>query len=280
MAVQLIIDSACDLMEPEANALGVTLIPMPITFGDQEYLSGVNITQGKFYELLVTSKNLPTTSQPSPYNYQQAFHQVREKGDQAVVICMSSALSGTYQSVKLIAQDYEDCVWVVDSLNVTIGERLLLDYAITLREQGFSAPALAAKLEDAKQRLCVFGIVETLDYLVKGGRLSKAAGAAGTLLGIRPILTVKDGALQVVCKARGAKAAYTALNKLIADEKRDESLPAMTGHTGIDEAELNAYLATTDGGWDALPKGIVGSTVGTHTGPHLLCVGFFKKGAH
>lgn len=276
MAVQLIIDSASDLTREEAKALGVKLIPIPINFGEQEYLSGVNITQEEFYNKLASCKELPTTSQPAPYEFEKAFREVKEAGDEAVVLCISSALSGTYQSARAIAQDYSDCVWVVDTLSVTIGQRLLLDYALQLREKGYNAKRLAEEIENAKTRLTVYGIVNTLDYLVKGGRLSKAAGAAGTLLGIRPVLTVRDGVLQVISKARGIKAAHAALNKLVEETTQDTNMPSMVAHTGTDDADLTAFLESADLKWSMVPRGIVGSTVGTHTGPHLICLGYFK----
>ena len=276
MAVQLIIDSASDLTAEEAKALGVKLIPIPINFGKQEYLSGVNITQEEFYNKLASCKELPTTSQPAPYEFEKAFQEVKDAGDEAVVLCISSALSGTYQSARAIAQEYSDCVWVVDTLSVTIGQRLLLDYALQLRGKGYNAQRLAEEIENAKTRLTVYGIVNTLDYLVKGGRLSKAAGAAGTLLGIRPVLTVRDGVLQVISKARGVKAAHAALNKLVEETPQDPNMPAMIAHTGTDEADLTAFLETADLKWSMVKRGIVGSTVGTHTGPHLVCLGYFK----
>lgn len=276
MAVQLIIDSASDLTAEEAKALGVKLIPIPINFGKQEYLSGVNITQEEFYNKLASCKELPTTSQPAPYEFEKAFQEVKDAGDEAVVLCISSALSGTYQSARAIAQEYSDCVWVVDTLSVTIGQRLLLDYALQLRGKGYNAQRLAEEIDNAKTRLTVYGIVNTLDYLVKGGRLSKAAGAAGTLLGIRPVLTVRDGVLQVISKARGVKAAHAALNKLVEETPQDPNMPAMIAHTGTDDADLTAFLETADLKWSMVPRGIVGSTVGTHTGPHLICLGYFK----
>ena len=266
MAVQLIIDSASDLTAEEAKALGVKLIPIPINFGEHEYLSGVNITQEEFYNKLASCKELPTTSQPAPYEFEKAFQEVKDAGDEAVVLCISSALSGTYQSAIAIAQEYSDCVWVVDTLSVTIGQRLLLDYALQLREKGYNAQRLAEEIENAKTRLTVYGIVNTLDYLVKGG----------TLLGIRPVLTVRDGVLQVISKARGVKAAHAALNKLVEETPQDPNMPAMIAHTGTDDADLTAFLETADLKWSMVPRGIVGSTVGTHTGPHLICLGYFK----
>ena len=156
MAVQLIIDSASDLTLEEAKALGVKLIPIPINFGEQEYLSGVTITQEEFYNKLASCKELPTTSQPAPYEFEKAFQEVKDAGDEAVVLCISSALSGTYQSARAIAQDYPDCIWVVDTLSVTIGQRLLLDYALQLREKGYNAKRLAEEIEKLSNELSWF----------------------------------------------------------------------------------------------------------------------------
>lgn len=277
MSVKLIIDSACDLMRSQAEELGVTLIPMPISFVEQEYLGGVTISPEAFYPLLSAATQLPTTSQPSPYAFEQAFSKVQADGDQAVVLCMSSRLSGTYQSARLIAQDYPDCIWVVDTLSVTIGQQLLLEVAISMRDQGATAEAIANAMEQLKHRVCLCGIIETLDYLVKGGRMSAAAGAVGTLLGIRPVIAVKDGALTVVEKARSKKA-FAALTKYIQRFGIDSALPALCGYTGTDPANLNAYLDSCADLWPqgSPPSRIIGSVIGTHTGPHLLAVAFLQ----
>lgn len=279
MAVILIIDSGCDLDKAQAQQLDVTLIPMTVRFGDKEYLSGVTLTKEVFYNQLAESEELPTTSQPTPYDFEQVFQQVISAGNEAVVLCISSALSGTYQSACIAADGYEDCIHVVDSKAVSVAQKILLDYAISLRGQGLCASKIAAALEEKKESVCAFGAVDTLEYLIKGGRLSKAAGAVGSMLGIRPVLSLSDGTLNVAGKARGLKAAISMTNKLMEDTGIDFSMPFGVGYTGNDPTVTEAYLSSNDSVWadHAVPVYHVGSTVGTHTGPGLFIAAFFKK---
>ena len=279
MAVKLIIDAGCDLTQAEANSIGVTLIPMTIHFDNREYRSGIDISNEEFYHLLEKCKELPTTSQPTPYEYEVVFQKVRACGDEAVVLCVSSALSGTYQSAMIAAADYSDCIHVVDTQAVTVAQRILLNYALSLKKHGASAIEIAAELERKKKDVCVFGAVDTLEYLIRGGRLSKAAGAVGSVLGVRPILCLSDGALSVAAKARGAKAAISMTHQLTADIGVDHAMPVAIGYTGNDPAVVEPYLEASNSVWggQAIPVYNVGSTVGTHTGPGLFIVSFFKK---
>lgn len=279
MAVKLIIDAGCDLNKEQAEALGVILVPMTIRFGDNEYRSGIDISNEDFYNELAASKELPTTSQPTPYDFEMIYQQVKDAGDEGVVLCVSSALSGTYQSACIAANGFEDCIYVVDTRTVSVAQRILLDYAISFMHNGNCAKEIAAELEEKKADVRAFGAVETLEYLIKGGRLSKAAGAVGSVLGIRPVLCLSDGALEVAGKARGAKAAVTLLHDLIADIDIDFSMPYCVGYTGNDPHVIDAYLDASNSalkGRELTPVN-VGSTVGTHTGPGLFIVAFFKK---
>lgn len=279
MAVRLITDSGCDLSAAQAKELGVILVPMTVHFGVEEYRSGIDLSTDEFFDKLAQVKELPTTSQPTPMAFEEEYKKIRDSGDQAVVICISSALSGTYQSAVIAAEDYADCVWVVDTLNVTIGQRLLLQYALELTRQDLNAAEIVQILESQKGRICVIGAVDTLTYLIKGGRLSMAAGLAGTVLGIRPVLTVKDGALAVLGKARGAKAANALVNNTIQELGIDFSMPGLIGYTGKDRSIADNYLANPENPWvgRSMPICAIGSTIGTHTGPGLLGVAFFKK---
>ena len=279
MSVRIIIDSGCDLNQAEARALGVTLIPMTIHFGNREYRAGIDLTNEEFYKLLAEATELPTTSQPTPYDFETAFQNVKDSGDEAVVLCISSALSGTYQSAMIAAADYSDCVYVVDTRAVTVAQRLLLEYAIALRNHGAGAREIASEVERKKGEVCAFGAVETLEYLIKGGRLSKAAGTVGSVLGIRPVLCLSDGALEVAGKARGAKGAITMTHNLIAQIGVDFTMPVGLGYTGSDPAVAEPYLSVPNSVWNGhdIPVYNVGSTVGTHTGPGLFLVAFFKK---
>lgn len=279
MAVVLITDSGCDLDAVQAQQSNITLVPMTVRFGDTEYLSGVNLSNEEFYTKLTESKELPTTSQPTPYDFEKAFQKIKNAGDEAVVLCVSSALSGTYQSACIAADGLEDCIHVVDSKAVSVAQRILLDYAVLLKEQGLTAKQIAAELEEKKACVCAYGAVDTLEYLIKGGRLSKASGAVGSMLGIRPVLTLCKGALEVAGKARGPKAAVSTTNRLIGEAGVDFSMPYGIGYTGNDPTVTEAYLTAADSVWAdrTVPVYQIGSTVGTHTGPGLFMAAFFKK---
>ena len=279
MAVKLIIDTGCDLNQHQATELGVYLIPMTVRFGNQEYRSGFDLSNEDFYAQLSKAAELPTTSQPTPYDFEAAYRSIKEAGDEAVVLCVSSALSGTYQSAMIAAAEYADCIHVVDTQAVTVGQRLLLDYAITLRNHGANAKEIAQEVNRKKADICVYGAVDTLEYLIKGGRLSKAVGAVGTVLGIRPVLYLADGALAVAGKARGAKAAISLTHDLVSKVGIDFSMPVGVGYTGNDPSVVEPFLCAPNSVWNEqqVPIYNIGSTVGTHTGPGLFLVAFFRK---
>ena len=279
MAVKLIIDAASDLTMEQAKELGVTLIPMTVRFGKDEYRSGVDISNEEFYNRLTTEKELPTTSQPTPLDCEEEYQKVAEAEDEAVVLCVSSALSGTYQSACIAADGLEDRIFVVDTRAVSVAEKLLLDYAIALRNHGADAREIASELEKKKEDIRVFGAVETLEYLIKGGRLSKAAGAVGSVLGIRPILHLVDGTLEVAGKARGPKAAITMTHNFISDVGIDFTMPCGFGYTGNDPEVLTPFLNAPNSAFvnHDVPVYNIGSTAGTHTGPGLFLAAFFKK---
>ena len=279
MAVKLIIDAGCDLNEEQAKALDVLLVPMTIRFGSEEYRAGFDISHEEFYRKLSQAKELPTTSQPTPYDFEQAFQSVVDSGDDAVVLCISSALSGTYQSACIAAAEFEDRIYVIDTRAVSIAQKILLDYAIVLKNAGHNAKEIAAAIDEKKQDVCAYGAVDSLEYLIKGGRLSKAAGAVGSVLGIRPVLRLEDGALTVAGKARGPKAAIAMTHDLVADVGIDYSMPTGIGYTGNDPLVTVPYLEAPNSVWKdhKIPLYHVGSTVGTHTGPGLFITAFFKK---
>lgn len=279
MAVKLIIDAGCDLSMQQAKNLGVTLVPMTIHFGNEEYHAGVDLSHEEFYRKLTASKELPTTSQPTPYDFETVYQQVKAGGDEAVVLCISSALSGTYQSAIIAADGFEDCIYVVDTRAVSIAQKILLDYAISLKKHGASAKEIAAEIERKKADVCAYGAVDTLEYLIRGGRLSKAAGAVGSVLGIRPVLFLCDGALAVAGKARGAKGAVTMTHSLISEVGVDFSMPMGVGYTGNDPHVIDPFMEAPNCVWKDHDVSVsnVGSTVGTHTGPGLFITAFFKK---
>ena len=277
MSLKIITDSASDYscLDPRVSKL-----PLSVLFGDTEYLDGETLTNQEFYEKLIETDQLPTTSQIPPARFQEAFRKVKENGDEAIVITISSKLSGTYQSAVIAADDFEDCIHVVDSLNVTIGEQLLIDHALQLADQGHSAAEITAILEEEKHQIHLIALLDTLEYLKKGGRISAATAFAGTLLSMKPVISIQSGEVQMMGKARGSKMGNNLLVQYI--EKNggvDFSRPYRLGYTGLDDKLLQKYIQDSSALWadktDSLPISSVGSTIGTHSGPGAIAVAFF-----
>ena len=264
MSVRIIVDSTTDL--PEQTVRRVTVVPLTIHFGEQQYVSGVDIDARKFYEMLVEGDVLPTTSQPTPYAFTQVFQEAVDAGDTVVCITVSSKLSGTYQSACIAAADFPGKVFVVDSLTVAIGGGILTEYALSLTDKGMDAEEMA--------------LLDTLEYLKKGGRISSAVAFAGGLLNIKPVIAVADGEVKMLGKARGSKQG----NNLLVQEIDkaggvDFEKPLLLGYTGLSDALLQKYIVDSAALWqgkvEQLPVSIVGSVVGTHAGPGAVAVAFF-----
>ena len=282
MAIQIVIDSASDFDRQEAQRKGLCFLPLTIEWEGKVYRDQVDISSREFYEKLVETDALPTTAQLSPNDYSEAFARLTANGDTVVVIALASKLSGTCQSAVIAAQDYPGQVLVVDSENVTMGEQLLIRYALRLREQGVDAPALVEELERAKRRIRVIAAVDTLEYLKRGGRVSSVTAFAGTLLGIKPVVAVINGEVEVIGKARGSKKANNMLTELIEQHGGvDFSMPYVLGFTGMSDALLQKYIADSAHLWqehtDSLPVTAIGSVIGTHVGPGAVGVAFFSK---
>ena len=282
MSVKLISDSACDMTQQEAKELGVIILPLKTMIDGVEYLDGVTITTEEFYEKLESSNDLPTTSQPSPAEFEALLKPIVEAGDEVVIVALAGKLSGTYQSATIAAEDMDGKVWVVDSGNATIGQNILLRYAIRLRDQGLGGQEIAKKLEEAKGRICLLARVDTLEYLMRGGRLSKTAAFAGTLLNIKPVISVEDGEIHVLGKARGSKQSDNMLTEFIGKTGGiNFDLPVMLAYSGTDDALLKGYIdnsrALWEGHLDDLPVTMIGSTISTHAGPGAIAVAFFAK---
>lgn len=278
MSVRIIVDSTTDL--PEQTARRVTAVPLTIHFGEQQYVSGVDIDARKFYEMLVEGDVLPTTSQPTPYAFTQVFQEAVDAGDTVVCITVSSKLSGTYQSACIAAADFPEKVFVVDSLTVAIGGGILTEYALSLTDKGMDAEEIAWKLMQKREKVRLLALLDTLEYLKKGGRISSAVAFAGGLLNIKPVIAVADGEVKMLGKARGSKQG----NNLLVQEIDkaggvDFEKPLLLGYTGLSDALLQKYIVDSAALWqgkvEQLPVSIVGSVVGTHAGPGAVAVAFF-----
>ena len=281
MSVRIITDSASDMSPAEHPALAV--LPLSVTFGTDVYMDGVDIDHQRFYEMLVERDELPKTGQVNPYAFSQAIAEARDAGDEAVIITVGAKLSGTNQSARTaLAEAPGGDVYVVDSNNVTLGERVLVEYALRLVDEGQGAAQIAAAVEAVRDRVVVIGLLETLEYLVRGGRLSAAAGAVGTLLNVKPVVAAEDGLIVQLGKARGSKNGRNLLNQKV--EKAggiDFSMPLALGYTGLSDAVLKKYIEDSAALWAGhtegeLPVHTIGATIGTHVGPGAVAVAFFQ----
>lgn len=281
MSVKIIIDSTTDVNEKIKDKF--TVVPLTIHFGEEEYIDGVTITKQGFYEKLIESDVMPSTSQATPAAFAKYFEEIKKNGNTAVVITLASSLSGTYQSAMIAAEDFRDVIYVVDSSNVTIGAGVLAEYALRLVEEGKDAKEIAEILESKKQEICIIAMVDTLEYLKRGGRVSKAVAFAGGLLSIKPVLRVKNGEIDILGKARGSKQANNLLaTEITAAGGVDFSHPVMLGYTGLSDILLKKYVEDSAQLWKANAEELnytcVGSVIGTHAGPGAIAVAFFAKG--
>lgn len=281
MAVKFIIDSASDVLPNECKKLDVIHVPLTVRFGDKEFADAVELNAKKFYKMLTSGKEAhPTTSQITPAAWAEAMERIVANGDTAVVITISSQLSGTYQSACIAAEDFEGKVFVVDSMTATIGERLLLEYGIRLAKDGLDAATIKARLDEIKGKVRIFARLDTLEYLRKGGRIGSATAVVGTMLNIKPIITVQDGKVENIAKARGPKAADKQLRDLVAKSGGiDFSKPFCAAYSGTEDDNLMTFLADSR---EMLcdteaPIAVVGSVIGAHVGPGAVAIGYFEN---
>ena len=280
MSVRIIVDSTADLNEAIAHRL--TVVPLTVHFGDEEYVDGVTITHKEFYEKLIESDVLPHTSQATPAAFEAVFEEVVAAGDTAVVLTLASELSGTYQSATIAAADYPGNIFVVDTTTAAIGAGILAELALRLVDEGLSAEAIARRIEAERENLCVIAMLDTLEYLKRGGRISKTVVFAGGLLAIKPVVCLKDGEIVILGKARGSKQGNNLLVSAIQNVGGvDFDKPLLLGYTGLSDLLLQKYIEDSKALWeegaDELHTTVIGSVIGTHAGPGAVAVAFFKK---
>ena len=280
--VKIMIDSACDIGMQEAEKLGITMVPMNIMIGEEEYYDGVNLSPNEFYEKLIENAVLPKTSLVNAFRWEEAIQKTLGEKDELILITISSKLSGTYKSACDAAEKFGGRVHVMDSYNAAVGERLLCLYALELVKQGLSAKEIVALLDEKKAKIKVIALVGTLEYLKKGGRISSTVAFAGELLSVKPVIGVVDGEVKVLGKALGSKKGNNLLNKLIQESNGiDFDMPFGTLWSGLSTVMLDKYIQDSASLWqdstDAMPRYQLGATIGTHVGPGAVGFAFFEK---
>ena len=280
MNVRIVIDSTSDVT-PEVRAQ-CTVVPLTVHFGEEEYIDGVTMNHRQFYEKLIESDVLPTTSQPTPEAFAQVYREAKEAGEEVVVLTIAAKLSGTYQSACIAAMDFPGMVHVVDSQTAAIGGGILAELAVELARQGLTAAQITEELTRRREDVCLVAMLDTLEFLKRGGRLSKTAAFAGALLSIKPVITLQKGEIVVLGKARGSKQA----NNLLATEIQKAgganfSAPILLGYSGLSDELLRKYIADSAPLWEGQAQQLratpICGVIGTHAGPGAIAVAFFKK---
>ena len=278
MKTRIIVDSTADLL-PQIKER-VHVVPLTVHFGDTEYIDGVTIDHKAFYEKLIETDILPSTSQATPAAFAEQYEAAKQAGEAVVVITLSSSLSGTYQSATIAAEGYEN-IFIVDSGTTAIGGGILVELALRYLDAGMSPQQIAEKLEAEKEKIVIVALVDTLDYLKMGGRISKTVAFAGAVLNIKPVLSLIHGEIKMLGKARGSKQGNNLLVQEI--EKAggiDFNKPVLLGYTGLSDALLLKYIEDSRHIWEAgtesVPYTTIGSVIGTHAGPGAVAVAFFK----
>ena len=280
MSVKIVVDSSADLAKRIRDQF--TVVPLSIFFDGEEYIDGVTISHEEFYQKLVECDTLPTTSQASPGQFMEAFQTLVDEGPDVVCITVSEKLSGTAQSASIAAQDFPGRVFVVDSNTIAIGSGILAEYALGLAEKGLSALEIAVAVEREREHVRLIAMVDTLEYLQKGGRLSKAAAIAGGIFSIKPVLAIEEGVIKILGKARGSKQGNNLLVQKINEAGGvDFEKPVLLGYTGLTDVYLKKYIKDSSYLWedrkDDPEYELIGSVVGTHAGPGAIAAAFFAK---
>lgn len=287
MSIRIIADSASDISQELAKEWNITVLPLKVRFGEEEFLDGVTLSNREFYERLVETDEIPKTSQITPYDYRSQFEKAVNAGDQVVCFCLSSGVSGSYQNAYVAAQEFDGNVFVVDTRQFCISEFIIVERAVQMRESGMSASEIYKAIEEEKKDAHVLAIFNTLEYLKLGGRISAGAAFAGGLLSLKPVLTIEDGVVKILGKARGSRNGNNMLTEFVGKLGGiDFDRPYCFGYTGFSDDMLWKYIHDSaklyEHEIDVNDKSkfriaTVGATIGTYAGPGAIAVAFFNK---
>lgn len=277
--VKILTDSSCDISPQRCAELGVEMLPITVNFGDTSYRANIDISNEEFFEKLSAAEELPKTAQITPAQFQEVFKPYQESGDDVVCLFISSKMSGTLQSARVAKNILgAENILLPDTLNVTFALGLLVEEAVKMRDAGMTGAEIAEKVEELIPRIRLFAMIEDLKYLKMGGRLSATSALVASILGICPIITLKDGLVEVVGKARGKKAAFAAIRKFVEKEPISGDYCVTVGNANVPENSkaFQEFLG------DLLKKrevhvSSIGSIVGTHTGPGAVGLAYIKK---
>ena len=276
--IRIVTDTAADILRHEAQAMNISIVSLEITFDDDPCPHETAEDIDRFYERLIACKNLPTTSRPSPEAYIRIIDEARENGDDVLILSLSSGLSGTWESAEQAKQMAEyDRVRVVDTHQAILTQRLLVEHAVHLRDEGKSLNEIADEIESMRDRVTVCGVVDTLKYLKKGGRVPASLAIIGEALNIKPVIVLEDKILQTMGKVRGRKQGLSLLHKRMEEDNFDPNGPVYFGYTS-DKSIAEAFMHETIAKYSLKEEIIhpVGGIIGTHCGTSCIAVAYIK----
>ncbi len=266
------------MSKEEAMERGFHFAPLLVQVEGEWYEDGVTMTKEEFNRGLEGYSSIPTTSQVPPYTFETLYEKVV---DEAIVITMSKEVSGTYQSA-VIAANHHPKIHIVDCLKASVGERVLIEYADRLIKEGLDCKTIVEKLEDVKDKICLLAILDSLTYVYKGGRLSKTQAILGSLLKVKPILTMEDGKIAALGKSKGVKKACRFIESYVeAHGGIDVSMPYACSYSGVDPSIVDKYFdQCTILTKEELARGAIeqtGAGIGTHAGPNAIFLAYFRN---
>ena len=274
MSIKILTDSSADYESAELKEKDISLIPISVSFGEEHFLDGINLSKDDFYNKLFHSQEFPKTAQPAPREFLEHFNEAKANGDELIVILLSSGLSGTVQSANIAKQisEYEN-IYIIDSVHAITGVRLLVDTAVKLRDEGESAKRIYENIYNLTKKLRSVIIVDTLEYLHRGGRLTKAQATIGEAVNMKPIISIDEhGKLYMKNKALGKARAYKKIIKIYQSFDRDDSYPVYFTYSNEKEncEELIRRLVSNGEKIDEDLIYNIGPTVGAHLGSGTL----------
>lgn len=277
--IHIVTDSTCDLSTEEIMEYDIKVVPLTIQIDDKTYVDGQDLQPDSFLQLMKNSKELPKSSQPAPGKFKELFDELGKNGDQIISIHMTGSMSGTYDSARQAAEMTDSDVTVIDSRYIAIALAFQLREAIKLRDQGATVEQIVARLNEVRKNTRLFVVVDTLENLIKGGRIGKGKGMIGSLLNIKPIATLDDGSYTPVSKARSHKQVVKYLFEQFLEDTKGKTVKAV----GISHADglttmgypLKELIEST--GFNGVEIKFTSPIISTHTGPGAIGFMYFAE---
>ncbi|MDY5480487.1 MAG: DegV family protein [Peptostreptococcus porci] len=283
MGIKLVVDSSSEITQEESKKMGVYCLPLTVSFEEDMFRDGVDLSYDEFYDKLSEYESLPKTSQVTPYLYEEAFKEILSNGDIPVAITLSSEISGTYNSAILASNQFDEEIHVIDSLTTSCALKLIIKYALSIIDKYDDPVEFVNEIERIKKKVKIFYLLDTLEYLYKGGRLSKFSALAGSILSIKPIISFDDsGKVVMVSKSRGWKKGISLLSDLVKESGEiDEELGVILSYSGKDSSIVDSLKQKSEALFsfdvNAIPVTQIGCTIGTHAGPGTIGISYFTK---